>query len=126
MTNTSLGISYSILSLKSSLTWVLDTGPINHVCHYKTYFQTLVNIAIIMVKLPNVATITTNQIGTIKLNYDFYLSDVLCIPSFFTNLIYVPRLIKSLNCKVTFNFVIPQFCPGFLNFQTISFILFCP
>lgn len=71
--------------------------------HSHTLFQSLVNISRIIVKLRNGATITTTQSGTIQFTNTFYLTDVLYIPEFFTNIISIPRLTKSLNCRVTFN-----------------------
>lgn len=40
--------------------------------------------------------------GTIQFNDQFYLKNVLYIPNFYTNLIYVPILTYSLDCNVTF------------------------
>lgn len=83
--------------------WILDTGATDHVCHSQALFQKLVIIPKLTVKLPNGASITTNKVGTIIFNDNFYLNNVLHISDFFTNLIFIPRNTKSLNYRVMFN-----------------------
>lgn len=67
-------------------------------------FTHLVQIKPIHVRLPNGNVIETDSAGTVLFSDKFYLTDVLFIPSFFTNLIYVPKLTKNLHCNIIFNF----------------------
>lgn len=82
--------------------WILDTGATDHVCHCRSLFHTLYNMNMITVKLPNGHTISTNKCGTIHLNHNLHLTNVLYIPEFFTNIISIPRITAALNCNVQF------------------------
>lgn len=83
--------------------WILDIGSTYHVCHSKDMFTYFIDIKQITVRLPDGNVIQTQYVGTVIFTNDFYLSDVLYIPSFFTYLIYVPKLINHLQCQIIFN-----------------------
>lgn len=55
------------------------------------------------VKLPNGSLGTTNFAWTIHFDDDFVLTNVLHMPHFIFNLIYVPKLTLSLECQLIFN-----------------------
>ena len=56
-----------------------------------------------MVKLPNDHHVRTTHSGIIYLSASIILSNVLYIPSFTFNLIYIPKLVSSTNCKLNFS-----------------------
>lgn len=80
-----------------------DTGATDHLCHSKSSLASLNSIKQIIMRVPNRASITTNFSGFINFNDSLYLHDVLYIPSFCTNLIYVSKLSSSLNCAFIFS-----------------------
>lgn len=63
-------------------------------------FTHFIAIKPIIVRLPNGNVIQTNYVRTVFLNKDFYLTDVLYISNFCTNLIFVSKLkpFKMSNC----------------------------
>lgn len=84
--------------------WLLDIGATDHVFHSKLFFTRLNCIKPIIARLSNGASITTSFSGSIHFPYNFYLHDVLYIPSFYTNLIFMSKLTSSLN--YAFNFTV--------------------
>lgn len=67
-------------------------------------FTHLIFITLIHVKLSNGSILETKFVGSVYFNHDFYLNDVLYILSFYTNLIFVPKMIQFLLCNIIFNF----------------------
>ena len=53
--------------------------------------------------IPNGTQFKVELIGNIRLNNGIILNNVLYVPGFCFNLIYVSKLIKDLNCNVCFN-----------------------
>lgn len=92
---------YFIINQKN--VWILDTRGTNHVSHYINMFTHMHDITSIHIRLHNRAFITTHFSRTIYSRKNFYLLDVLYIPSYYTNLILVPKLTKSLDCHINFN-----------------------
>lgn len=83
--------------------WILDILATYHVCHSAHMFTHLICIKPILVKLLNGNIIQTNQACTTYFTDNFYLTNVLYIPSFCTNFIYVPRMTNNIQCHVIFN-----------------------
>lgn len=67
------------------------------------YFKNYVPIKPINIKLPNGHTTFATIKGTIQFSPKLYLIDVLYVPDFFLNLIYVPRLMIDLQASVLFD-----------------------
>src|ERR1044072_6010392 len=83
-------------------TWILDSGANSHIAnslHMFTHYSPLVDRFVI---LPNKSKIPIMAIGSVSLNQDITLSDVLYIPSFTINLIYVSGLLRSKDCDLKF------------------------
>ena len=89
-----------INSTKTS--WIIDTGATNHMICSKLFFSSITSTVSKSVRLPNGQYALVTHIGTIKISDSFILTDVLCIPSFSFNLIYVSKLIKNLQYYVIF------------------------
>jgi len=71
------------------------------------FFTSITSAISKFIRLPNGQYASVTHIGTIKISESFVLTDVLCIPSFSFNLIYVNKLIKNLQCCVIF---LSKFC----------------
>lgn len=106
MANNSTSIPSSLFSSDKDYTWDLGTSATNHICHCENLFKSLNTIPIITIKFPNYGTITINQIGTIEFTYDFYLTNMLFILSFLTNLISIPRRKNNLDCNLFLTLVL--------------------
>jgi len=92
---------------QGNLSWIIDTGATDHVTHEKNHFITFYKIKLISVRLPNNSLVTAAHAGTIQFSKEFVIFNVLYIPDFAFNLIFVQRLTKDLNCILTFS---PEFC----------------
>lgn len=96
-------ITPSGIPLTSSFLWILDSGASDHVCPYIHFFSTYKKINPITVKLPNGVVLYAHYSGSIFLNSDFCLHDVLHIPDFHFNLISVSKLTHTLHCNLIFS-----------------------
>lgn len=84
--------------------WIFDTRATNHVCHSKNMFTHLVKIKHIHVRLQKMEMFLKLIVLTLYFFSDsFYLTDVLYIPNFCTNLISVPKITKNLKWNIIFN-----------------------
>jgi len=83
--------------------WILDTGATDHVTHDLNQFSTFYKIKLVTVRLPNNFTVIVEYAGTKYFNNDFIIYNVLYIPDFSFNLIYVQSLIKDLNYRLIFS-----------------------
>jgi hypothetical protein len=92
------GIICNVSSSTRLESFILDTGATDHVCFSLHFFQFIKKIKLITVKLPNGSVVQTCLAGSIYFNQNFNLSDVLYIPEFSYNLIFVPKLTHTLTC----------------------------
>lgn len=83
--------------------WIINTGATNHVTHDKNQFTSFYKINPISIKLPNSSTVTANYAGTIHFSKEFVIFNVLYIPEFTFNLIFVQSLTRDINCTLTFS-----------------------
>jgi len=103
--------------------WILDTRAIDHVTrdlnHFSNFYRTkpiivklpndlnhfsnFYRIKPIIVNLPNNSTVTNEFAGTKPISDSFVIFNVLYIPEFSFNLIYVQALIKDLDYKLIFS-----------------------
>ena len=88
--------------------WILDTGGTDHVACSISLFISYHKIKLVRVKLPNNQYVYATHAGTIFLSKNITLHNVLYIPDFTLNIIYVLRLISSLNCQLVFTHNICQ------------------
>ena len=82
--------------------WIIDIGAIDHMICSISFFTIITYVISKTIRLPNRQHASVTHIGTIKISKSFILNDLLCIPSFSFNLIYVSKLIKSLQCCFIF------------------------
>lgn len=57
---------------------------------------------------PNGASLQVSHVVKAILSHDIIFQDVLCVPNFSCNLLFMSKLTKDLNCAVLFFF--PDFC----------------
>ena len=91
----------SFTSCKSK-SWVIDIGATDHVPYTLDNFQTFHYIKPILVKLPDGTTTTATISNTIYFFDKLYLTNVLYIPSFSFDLLFVSNLTKFLHCQFVF------------------------
>ena len=81
--------------------WIIDSGAIDHISktfptpdgnHPKHTF----------VELPNGGKTRIDLAGTIKLSDDLTIKDVLYVPEFQVNLLFINKFTQALGCNVTF------------------------
>ena len=101
-------LEYSVFSSQidishlSSTNWILDSGATNHMVHSIHYFTSITSVVQISVRLPNGDMAKITHIGTVKLTSTLILDNVLCIPSFSFNLVYISKLTQSPSCCCIF------------------------
>ena len=93
--NTPTG-NHFILTLNEGLfksnVWILDSGATSHVCNNKDMFHNMRYATNTRIRLPNQLLIQVEKVGSIKLNDQLVLQDVLFVPQFELNLVYVNSL----------------------------------
>lgn len=94
-TTTGKCYSLSVNSGQKSYKWIIDLGETQHVCHGITMFMNKRRVSHYIITLPNKMTLPMNLIGDIRIDHLFVLKNVLYVPSFDLNLIYVSALIKD-------------------------------
>jgi len=95
-THTVINFFFSFSSL------ILDSGATGHICLSLTHFISYHQINPIFVKLPNGNKVITNYSGSVFINQDHVLDNVLYIPNFTFNLLLVAKLIDNLSCVIIF------------------------
>ena len=85
-----------------SSNWIIDTRATNHMVHSMTQLTTITSIIQTYVSLPNGEQAMVTHIGTVRISSTLTLIDVLCVPSFSFDLIYVNQLIKAYFCYLIF------------------------
>jgi len=89
--------------ISSFSSWIIDSGATDHICSSLTYFASYQQIHPISVKLPNGNQVIANYYsGSVFLNQDHVIDNVLYIPCFTFNLLSVTKLINKLSCVLTF------------------------
>jgi hypothetical protein len=83
--------------------WIIDSGATDHVCNDLNHFSSIKEICPIAVHLPNGEISHSRFIGTIHFNANVYLSDVLYIEHFHSNILSVYKIICSLNLEIIFD-----------------------
>ena len=88
-------LDYSVFSSQVDTTylcstnWILDSGATDHEVHSLHFFTSITSIVHFSVKLPNGDMAKVTHIETIKLISTLTLENVLCIPSFSFNLVFI-------------------------------------
>ncbi|XP_070667429.1 uncharacterized protein [Malus domestica] len=78
--------------------WIFDIEATYHIVCLPHLMTTRISITNRQVHLPNHALADGTHIGTIRFSNDLVLHNMLCVPSFRLNLIYVSKLAKTSSC----------------------------
>jgi len=89
--------------ISSFSSWIIDSGATDHICSFLTYFTSYHQINPIYVKLPNGNKVIANYSGSVFLNQNHVIGNVLYIPCFTFNLLSVAKLIDKLSCVLIFD-----------------------
>jgi len=89
--------------ISSFSSWIIDSGATNHICLALTYFTPYHQINPISVKLANGNQVIANYSGSVFLNQNHVIDDVLYIPYFTFNILSIAKLIDKLSCVLTFD-----------------------
>lgn len=86
------------------VSWVLDSGATDHICHNLDMFDSYHNIALgdNTITIPVGRKVAIMHKGIVKVASDIILQDVLHVPHFHFNLISIPKLCQDLQCSVNF------------------------
>lgn len=87
--------------------WILDSRATDHITFDSTLFTQTESPSIPVVNLPTGSSAPITSIGVIPFNSNITLDNVLCVPSFHLNLMYVSKLTNALNCCAI---LFPNFC----------------
>lgn len=94
---------FCVVSKHDQVTWIFDSGAIDHVISSLKYFASYREIIPIVVKLPNGQQTTTTFSGTIQLTNSLFPYDVLYLPHFTFNLVSISKLASFLRCQLIFS-----------------------
>lgn len=95
--------AFSVLEEMERSIWVIDSGASVHICCTLDQMYTTYKLdKRIEVRLPDGSTIEVSTGGTVRLNEDIALLNVLYIPGFTHNLLSVARLIHDSGIKCVF------------------------
>jgi len=75
--------------------WIIDSGATSHICFSKSSFDHLRPVHNVYVTLPNHNWILVSSIGFVKLTSELVLENVLFVPQFQFNLLFVSTLTKN-------------------------------
>ena len=89
----------------SNTTWIIDSGATNHMTYDLNLFKSLYLVSNNMqntITIPDRSKISIAHHGTIELNPEITLHNVLHVPNFHFNLISVNKLCKDISCTISF------------------------
>ncbi|XP_070002940.1 uncharacterized protein [Nicotiana sylvestris] len=96
-------VALCCLSDLKANTWILDSGTTNHITPHKDLLHNIQPLTFpFLATLPNGYKVKVKCTGSLHLCADFTLSNVLLVPSFQFNLIYVPQLVSQFNFTIIF------------------------
>ena len=101
------GSSFLFSSFSPKLSWILDTGATDHLCHFLDCFSTYSTIDPIPIKIPNQSSVVRKISGTICLSNSLVLHNVFYIPDFAFNILSVSKLTRASPCCFIF---LSSFC----------------
>lgn len=88
-------------------TWVINTGASDHIVCLMTLLHSLTSVTNCIVELPNGEFAQVTYIGSIQLLATLIIHNVLYVPSFSFNLLYVSKLTQKLSYCLVF---LAQYC----------------
>ena len=85
--------------------WIIDSGASDHMCCELSKFSSYETISNKehLASIPNGRRITINNAGSVVLDDNIVLNQVLYVPQFKFNLIYVDKFVKDNNCAHNFH-----------------------
>lgn len=93
--------SKSSLSSKSTH-WILDSGATNHMVSDLTALTHSIHVHNHTLQLPDGFYASVTHTGTVRFLSSLVLTNVICNPTFYFNLIFMCRLCKTLHCLIIF------------------------
>ncbi|XP_075087592.1 uncharacterized protein LOC142169605 [Nicotiana tabacum] len=91
-----------VVSNLGSNPWILDSGATNHMTPYKHLLINLTPLTTpFLIILPNGYKVKVISTGSIQLRPDMILHNVLLVPSFYFNLIFIHKLLVHFRCIAT-------------------------
>lgn len=87
---------------KNLTSWIIDTGATNHITHNLAILTKCHSINPIRIDMPNNTYAIATLVGTVLISTELQLHNVLFIPNFHANLLFVPQLVSNSNCYVVF------------------------
>ncbi|GJV13453.1 cysteine-rich receptor-like protein kinase 8 [Tanacetum coccineum] len=88
---------------KSKEIWIIDSGATDHICISISLMHNIITcINPIIINLPNGQTITCTTIGSVTLQSNITLHNVLYIPTFTYNLISISKILQNTLKTITF------------------------
>ncbi|KAL6211253.1 hypothetical protein ACLB2K_016480 [Fragaria x ananassa] len=96
-----------------TLTWLIDSGASNHIICNTQFFTNMWPPINYTVKLSSSSYAAMTHIGTIMFSTCFKLENVLCVPSFYLNLIFVSKLARD-------SFFVTIFLRKFMSYMTFD------
>ncbi|CAL9024038.1 unnamed protein product, partial [Prunus brigantina] len=91
---------------QSSKDWIIDSGATDHITSSPDLLHTSASHPS-SVELPNGSRVDIISTGSLKINSDLVIKDVLSVPSFNVNLLSVSKITRDLHCTIIFH---PGFC----------------
>ncbi|CAL8174438.1 unnamed protein product [Prunus armeniaca] len=91
---------------QGSQDWIIDSGAADHITSSPDLLHTSASHPS-YVELPNGSRVDIISTGSLKINYNLVIKDVLYVPSFNVNLLSVSKITRDLHCTVIFH---PGFC----------------
>nr|KYP60497.1 Retrovirus-related Pol polyprotein from transposon TNT 1-94 [Cajanus cajan] len=95
------GICMNVALDNNYHTWIIDSGATSHICCFKHLFHSYTAIHDSHVLLPNSTKVKVEGIGSIKINDDIFLHNVLYIPTFRFKLLSLLTLINENSFRFT-------------------------
>lgn len=83
--------------------WIIDIGSSRHICYSKSLFESLHLVTKTFVSLLNKSVISVNFSGTIWLSQHLVIKDVLFMPEFQFNLLFVSSLLLDSDFTLLFS-----------------------
>jgi len=97
------GKSYCLFTAKPAMSWIIDSGATDHITPHLHLFQSFIPVSRpCFITLPNGKNVQVQNIGTVALNTNIMLQDVLHVPKFHFNLLSASKLAKHLSSNVVF------------------------
>jgi len=100
---TILKYSGSCFTVYNSNVWIIDSGASEHMCFNSKSFMSLTPLPIpLNISLPNSFRITVTHTGNVNILPNPTLYNVLHVPDFKCNLLFVHKLSNHLHCNILF------------------------